>query len=58
MLPLKRPCSLSRPGTAISNPKFGEDIINIYISRIASDESCVSRLQLDLDILSIYVLIN
>ena len=27
VLPLKRPCSLSRPGTAISNPKFGVYII-------------------------------
>lgn len=29
LLPLKRPCSLSWPRTAISNPKFGVDIIYI-----------------------------
>ena len=31
-LPLKQPYSLSRPGTVISNPKFGEDIVYIYSS--------------------------
>ena len=31
MLPLKRPCSLSRTETAISNPKFGVYIIYIYM---------------------------
>ena len=31
VLPLKWPCSLSRPGTAILNPKFGVYIIYIYI---------------------------
>ena len=31
MLPPKRPCSLSRTKTAISNPKFGVYIIYIYI---------------------------
>jgi hypothetical protein len=31
LLPLKRPCSLSRPWTAIPNPKFGVCIIYIYI---------------------------
>ena len=30
VFPLKRPCSLSRPGTAISDPKFGVYIIYIY----------------------------
>ena len=34
LLPLKRPCSLSRPGTAISNPKFGVYIVYIYLCRI------------------------
>ena len=29
LLPLKRPCFLSRPGRAISNPKFGVYIIHI-----------------------------
>ena len=31
MLPLKRPCSLSRTETVISNPKFGVYIIYIHI---------------------------
>ena len=31
VLPLKRPCSLSRSGTVIPNPKFGVYIIYIYI---------------------------
>ena len=31
LLPLKRPCSLSRTETAIPNPKFGVYIIYIYI---------------------------
>ncbi len=31
MLPLKRPCSLSRTEMAISNPKFGVYIIYIYL---------------------------
>ena len=31
MLPLKRPCSLSRPRTAGRNPKFGVYIMYIYI---------------------------
>ena len=31
VLPLKRPCSLSRPGRATSDPKFGVYIIYIYI---------------------------
>ncbi len=31
LLPLKRPCSLSRTETAISNPKFGVYIIYIYV---------------------------
>ena len=33
VLALKRPCSLSRPGTAIPNPKFGVYIIYIYIDK-------------------------
>ena len=31
LLPLKRACSLCRTETVIPNPKFGEDIIHIYI---------------------------
>jgi len=31
MLPLKRPCSLSRPRGAVPDPKFGVYIIYIYI---------------------------
>ena len=34
VLPLKRPCSLSYPGTAIPNPKFGVYIIYTYILRM------------------------
>ncbi len=30
VLPPKRPCSLSRPGTVIGNSKFGVYIIYIY----------------------------
>lgn len=33
LLPLKRPCSLSRPGTAILDPKFGVYIIDIKYPR-------------------------
>ena len=31
VLPLKRLCSLSRPGTVMSNPKFGVYIVYIYV---------------------------
>ncbi len=44
MLPLKRPCSLSRTKTAIANPKFGVYIIYIYIgSRQSGPASIASK---------------
>ena len=38
LLPLKRPCSLFRPGMAIANPKFGVYIIHIYIESTDHDK--------------------
>ena len=40
LLPLKRPCSLSHPGTAISDPKFGV-YIYIYAHNIGTHQNLI-----------------